>query len=987
MKLKLYNKIAFILICIIMLTISFSTSLVKAAEGGDSSTNTTYVVTTNDTTFQSRSTPGNPINATIMVPNGTTTSIPLVVMCHGYTGNRRNDDDHFIRLGSILAQNGIAAVTIDFPGCGESTASESAYTLSNMYEYVNTAISSMISRYDIDTSKIAIVGHSMGGRVASMYTQEGDYSVAAIALWAPANGDGSMGYDFLNRGSFSFNASQTFFDEMDSSYPNTVLSSYSGSIFLAEDGADANGEGPIDSSIVEQTKNTVAQQGGEVRDYSSTNHNFNDSVGNGGQVVNDTANFLGEQLIGRSLTEEDEEDEPLYNIEDIIFNRIPILDINFFSDTAGGQPVRTGSAVDVIRNSVATWYVSFRNLVIIALAVIIIYIGIRMALSTIPSGKAKYKTMLIGWVQALVIVLVIHWIMILTINTNNGLVDIFEKTSQNIMAESGYEEDSIYETIMTRAYDLRASVSIPATIMYIIVVIIWVKFLWVYIKRSFTILLLIVIAPFIGAKYAIDIARGKKGSSFSSWLYDFVLNVLLQTVHAIVYTVLMTSALKLAFTSIWGYIIALVFMNFMLDADEVFRSIFNFEGRSDLAEESANARKEREQIMEAFAGAVFVGQFASTSLGVAKGVGNFAVNTGKKLGRKIDKKFPAVEDARNNALDWIDTRVENFANENIKLGGETPGLVALQKQAKIRKLSRKKGAVGVKARKLKKSISSHRKKRYKANFKLIKDSAIGSASTILAIPMTVVEPAVGLGLLATGVNWLNDSRLHKKHYKSGKDGTIESQRDIPFQTEKYTKKRDKYYKSVDILEDISNREKDIAQKAEDIKKKVDKKDFMDYQQTADKIIGAASKTKIEHLVNDYIEENKIKTIDNRSINDIIDSVAKDLGLSLQLDRNTRNMINSVAIARVVFLREKLIARERIRPENSNMSYDELSQKIKYTKDDIVDIMQTSITESTVTDNRFKDLTKDLFKLDNKIKSFEDKAKTKYRGANKFLQGL
>ena len=162
---------------------------------------------------------------------------------------------------------------------------------------------------------------------------------------------------------------------------------------------------------------------------------------------------------------------------------------------------------------------------------------------------------------------------------------------------------------------------------------------------------------------------------------------------------------------------------------------------------------------------------------------------------------------------------------------------------------------------------------------------------------------------------------------------------------------------------------------------------MDYQQTADKIIGAASKTKIEHLVNDYIEENKIKTIDNRSINDIIDSVASDLGLSIQLDSYTKSMINNVARAQVIFMRDKLIEKEKIKPENSNMSSDELSKKVKYTKDDIVDIMQTSITESTVTDNRFKDLTKDLFKLDNKIKSFEDKAKTKYRGANKFLQGL
>ena len=123
-------------------------------------------------------------------------------------------------------------------------------------------------------------------------------------------------------------------------------------------------------------------------------------------------------------TEDDETEH--YTIEDIIFNRVPLLDINFFSDTAGGQQVREGSPIDIIRTSVATWYVAFRNLVIVALAIIIIYIGIRMAISTIPQSKAKYKTMLVAWIQAIVIVFVIHMIMILIINTNNGLIEVLD---------------------------------------------------------------------------------------------------------------------------------------------------------------------------------------------------------------------------------------------------------------------------------------------------------------------------------------------------------------------------------------------------------------------------------------------------------------------------------------------------------------------------------------------------------------------------------
>ncbi len=78
------------------------------------------------------------------------------------------------------------------------------------------------------------------------------------------------------------------------------------------------------------------------------------------------------------------------------------------------------------------------------------------------------------------------------------------------MINSVGEEQSIYETIRTRAYDMRPTVGIPGMIMYIALVITWVRFLWVYAKRMFTVLILVIIAPFIGAKYAIDSASGKK---------------------------------------------------------------------------------------------------------------------------------------------------------------------------------------------------------------------------------------------------------------------------------------------------------------------------------------------------------------------------------------------------------------------------------------------------------------------------------------------
>src|SRR5574344_1992456 len=107
-----------------------------------------------------------------------------------------------------------------------------------------------------------------------------------------------------------------------------------------------------------------------------------------------------------------------YTIEDVIYNKIPMLDVNIFSTTLGGQAVVDNSIAGKIKNIVSVWYVTFRNIAIIALTMILIYAGIRIAISTVASEKAKYKEMLIGWVKSLAILLLMHYLMIIILNAN-----------------------------------------------------------------------------------------------------------------------------------------------------------------------------------------------------------------------------------------------------------------------------------------------------------------------------------------------------------------------------------------------------------------------------------------------------------------------------------------------------------------------------------------------------------------------------------------
>lgn len=106
----------------------------------------------------------------------------LVLMAHGFCSNR-HEDGAFSILAKRLLDKGIASIRIDFPGCGDSKESYLANTIDNDIDDLRTAFEFIAKNNEIE--KLAIVGYSMGGKVAVHYLdkyQEAD----ALLLFAPA---------------------------------------------------------------------------------------------------------------------------------------------------------------------------------------------------------------------------------------------------------------------------------------------------------------------------------------------------------------------------------------------------------------------------------------------------------------------------------------------------------------------------------------------------------------------------------------------------------------------------------------------------------------------------------------------------------------------------------------------------------------------------------------------------------------------------------
>lgn len=262
-------------------------------------------------------------------------------------------------------------------------------------------------------------------------------------------------------------------------------------------------------------------------------------------------------------------------VENIVYNKVPILDINFFNfESAGGAVVDENGIIYLLKENIAIWYYILRTLSILIMLIILIYLGIKTAISTVAEKKAVYKQMIISWIAGFILVFGIHYIMYFTIEINETLVGLI------IPKYEDGTEISLYESVRTKAYSLKATAGMAGLAMYIVLVYYALRFLILYLKRYITVMILAIISPFVAVSYAVQKINknGKGGEMYGSWIKDFTYTVILQFIHALIYTIFIQNALELSEYSITGIFIALVFMNFMFKADPILRKIFGLIG-------------------------------------------------------------------------------------------------------------------------------------------------------------------------------------------------------------------------------------------------------------------------------------------------------------------------------------------------------------------------------------------------------------------------
>lgn len=100
--------------------------------------------------------------------------------------------------------------------------------------------------------------------------------------------------------------------------------------------------------------------------------------------------------------------------EVIFANKVQLLDANFISTPGENDylvEAQDTSPLSSLRNIIAGWYVTLRTIAIVGLLSVLIYVGIRIIISSTAADKAKYKQRLVDWIVAFCLLFFMHYIM------------------------------------------------------------------------------------------------------------------------------------------------------------------------------------------------------------------------------------------------------------------------------------------------------------------------------------------------------------------------------------------------------------------------------------------------------------------------------------------------------------------------------------------------------------------------------------------------
>lgn len=315
--------------------------------------------------------------------------------------------------------------------------------------------------------------------------------------------------------------------------------------------------------------------------------------------------------------------EPV-SIDKAVYGEVKKLDIDFFNTSEVDLNAELGLDTplkNIISNVVNTWYSVFQGLALIVYMILLVYIGIKILLSSTGDKKAMYKGLFSTWVTGVAMLLLFPTVMSLAIKINDafclmvgqgattiygstpeadGRVDATYPVDTGLLTASQYYgtdkfvmmmlnssmsisdfnanaiKDNLFgkNAMMRVRYMASKTLDLPLAIIYIVLIGQLLAILILYYKRVFMIGFLITIFPIVAMFYPLSKIGDIKIKPFSLWFKEFLVNVFVQTFHAVTYTVVVTVGVN-TYLSNDNWFFMIICVLFLFEGEKIIRAIFN----------------------------------------------------------------------------------------------------------------------------------------------------------------------------------------------------------------------------------------------------------------------------------------------------------------------------------------------------------------------------------------------------------------------------
>lgn len=266
-----------------------------------------------------------------------------------------------------------------------------------------------------------------------------------------------------------------------------------------------------------------------------------------------------------------------FTICSLVFGEYLLFDGKIYQTTKSLMP--DGDSTDImdlmdgIKENAAAWLKIVMRVALGIFLVLLMYAASKIFTSTTSGDLARWKKITLTWAIALAFVFFVPTIIAIIDTISELFMEILWNVRMKL-EETGYSsfEVTIITTSISNLTNFGGIKAFAYALEYTGFVILQLIFFAKYFVRSFKLILLAVISPVIAVIHTFYKISGKDQNVLKEWFAQYILNVAIQPMHALIYIIFMFTASEIAINA---PLLGLVFLWVLIRVEKIVKLMLN----------------------------------------------------------------------------------------------------------------------------------------------------------------------------------------------------------------------------------------------------------------------------------------------------------------------------------------------------------------------------------------------------------------------------